>query len=113
MISRVWHGWTTPANADAYEALLKREIVPGIQDRGIAGFRGMQVCRREHGGAMEFMTIMWFDSMDAIRAFAGDDPEVAVVPPAARALLARFDARSQHFDVKFETASHGYSNVTT
>lgn len=111
MISRVWHGWTTPADADAYEGLLKREIVPGIQDRGIAGFRGMQVCRREHGDAVEFMTIMWFDSLDAVRAFAGDDPEVAVVPPAARVLLARFDTRSQHYDVRFETASHGYSNV--
>ena len=115
MINRIWHGWTTPANADAYEALLKREIVPGILDRGIAGFRGMQVCRREHsqGDAVEFMTIMWFDSMDAVRAFVGDDPEVAVVPPAARALLARFDARSQHYDVKFETASHGSPNVAT
>lgn len=113
MISRIWHGWTTLANADAYEALLKREIVPGIQDRGIAGFRGMQVCRRGQGDAVEFMTIMRFDSMDAVRAFAGDHPEVAVVPPAARALLARFDARSQHYDVQFETASRGSSNVAT
>jgi heme-degrading monooxygenase HmoA len=113
MITRVWHGWTTPANADAYEALLKREIVPSIQDRGIAGFRGMQVCRRKQGDAVEFMTIMWFDSMDAVRTFAGDDPDEAVVPPAARALLAHFDARSEHYDVKFETVSHGYSNVAT
>ncbi len=113
MICRVWHGWTTPANADAYEALLKREIVPGIQDRGISGFWGMQMCRRDHGDVVEFLTIMWFDSMDAVRAFAGDDPEVAVVPPAARALLARFDARSQHYDVTFETASHGHSNVVS
>lgn len=103
MICRVWHGWTTPANADAYEALLKREIVPGIQDRGIAGFCGMQVCRREQGDAVEFMTVMWFESMDAVSAFAGDDPEVAVVPPEARALLARFDARSQHYDVKLDS----------
>lgn len=108
MISRVWHGWTTPANADAYEALLKREIVPSIQDRGIAGFRGMQVCRRDQGDAVEFMTIMWFDSMDGVRAFAGDDVEAAVVPPAAQTLLARFDARSQHYHVQFDATPHGH-----
>lgn len=107
MICRVWHGWTTPANADAYEALLKREIVPGIQERGISGYRGMQVCRREHGDAVEFMTIMWFESMDAVRTFAGDDPETAVVPLAARAFLARFDARSQHYDVQFDATPRG------
>lgn len=107
MICRVWHGWTTPANADAYEALLKSEIVPGIHGRGIAGFREMQVCRREQGDAVEFMTVMWFESIESVRAFAGDDYEVAVVPPAARALLARFDARSQHYEVKLDTVPHG------
>ncbi len=107
MICRVWHGWTTAANADTYEALLAREIVPGIQNRGIGGYRGMQVCRREDGDTVQFMTIIWFESMDAVRAFAGDDPEVAVVPPAARALLARFDARSQHYGVRLEAAPLG------
>jgi len=102
MISRIWHGWTTPANADAYEALLKSEIFTGIQARRIAGYRGIQLLRRNLGHEVEFITIMWFDSIDAVRAFAGEDYEAAVVPSKARALLARFDARSQHYEVRDE-----------
>ncbi len=100
MISRIWRGWTTPANADTYEALLKTEIFSGIQNRHIAGYRGIQLLRRELGDEVEFVTIMWFDSLDAVRAFAGEEYEIAVVPPKARAVLARFDARSQHYDVR-------------
>jgi heme-degrading monooxygenase HmoA len=102
MISRVWHGWTTAANADAYETLLKSEIFTGIEGREIAGYRGIHLFRRNLGKEVEFVTVMWFDSMDAVRAFAGEDYEVAVVPPKARALLSRFDARSQHYEVKAE-----------
>jgi antibiotic biosynthesis monooxygenase (ABM) superfamily enzyme len=102
MISRVWHGWTTPANADAYEALLKSEIFTGIRDRQIAGYRGIHLFRRNIGDEVEFVTVMWFDTIEAVRAFAGEDYEVAVVPPKARALLSRFDARSQHYEVKAE-----------
>jgi antibiotic biosynthesis monooxygenase (ABM) superfamily enzyme len=100
MISRVWHGWTTPENADAYEALLKSEIFIEIKSRKIAGYRGIHLFRRNLGQEVEFVTIMWFDSIEAVRAFAGEDYEVAVVPPKARALLSRFDARSQHYEVK-------------
>ncbi|NWG11810.1 antibiotic biosynthesis monooxygenase [Candidatus Bathyarchaeota archaeon] len=102
MISRVWHGWTTPANADAYEALLKSEIFTGIKNRQIAGYRGIHLFRRDLGKEVEFVTVMCFDSIEAIRAFAGEDYEVAVVPPKARALLLRFDSRSQHYEVKAE-----------
>jgi len=102
MISRVWHGWTTPENADAYEALLKSEIFVGIADRQIAGYRGIQLFRRSLGEEVEFVTVMWFDSLDAVRAFAGEDYEAAVVPPKARAVLSHFDARSQHYEVRVE-----------
>ncbi len=100
MIGRIWHGWTAPANADAYEALLKSEIFVGIGQRKIPGYRGIQLFRRSLGAEVEFVTIMWFDSLEAVRVFAGEDYEVAVVPPKARTLLARFDARSQHYEVK-------------
>ena len=102
MISRIWHGWTTPANANAYESLLKSEIFQGIQDRQIAGYRGIHLLRRSLENEVEFVTIMWFDSMEAVRTFAGEDYEAAVVPPKARAVLSRFDARSQHYEVKVE-----------
>ena len=100
MIGRIWHGWTAPENADAYEALLKSEIFVGIQGRAIAGYRGINLFRREVGVEVEFVTIMWFDSLEDVRAFAGEDYETAVVPSKARVLLAHFDARSQHYEVK-------------
>jgi len=99
MISRIWHGWTSLQNADAYEALLKAEILPGIQGRGMPQYRGIDLLRRNHEREVEFVTVMWFDSYDAVREFAGDDYEQAVVPPKARALLSRFDSRAQHYDV--------------
>jgi antibiotic biosynthesis monooxygenase (ABM) superfamily enzyme len=100
MIARIWHGWTTQANADIYEALLREEIFAGIQARNIPGFRKIELLRRDLGAEVEFVTIMAFDSLDAVRAFAGEDYEAAVVPPKARAVLVRFDQRSQHYDVR-------------
>lgn len=100
MISRIWHGYTTPENADTYEALLKGEIIVGIKDRHIPGFREIQVYRRELGNEVEFVTVMWFDTLNAVRAFAGEDYEAAYVPEKARAILSRFDKRSQHYEVR-------------
>ena len=100
MIARIWHGWTTLENADSYEALLKEEIFIGIKNRKIAGFMKIQLLRRNLENETEFITIMAFDTWDSVRAFAGEDYEVAVVPPKARALLSRFDARSQHYEVR-------------
>jgi len=100
MISRIWHGYTIPQNADAYEMLLKEEIFVGISGRNIEGFREIQLFRRDLGAEVEFVTVMWFDTLDAVRIFAGQDYEVAVVPPKARELLAHFDERSQHYDVR-------------
>jgi hypothetical protein len=102
VISRIWHGWTTPANADAYQALLQQEIFAGIQARRIAGYRGIQLLRRDLGSEVEFVTIMVFESLDAVRAFAGNDYAVAVVPAAARALLAHYDTHSQHYQLCVE-----------
>ena len=100
MISRIWHGWTTLDNADKYEMLLKEEIFVGIQDRHIRGFKSIQLLRRDIGDEVEFVTIMLFDSLDAVREFAGEDYETAVVPEKARALLSHFDQRSQHYEVR-------------
>ena len=100
MIGRIWHGWTAPENADAYDELLREEIFTGIQNRNIVGYRGINLFRRDLGREVEFVTIMWFESLEDVRAFAGEDYETAVVPPKARALLAHFDARSQHYEVR-------------
>lgn len=100
MIERIWHGWTTRGNADAYERLARGRIVPGILGRGIAGFHGIDLMRREAGEEVEFVTVMRFESMVSVRAFAGDNPEKAVVPAEARALLARFDEQAAHYEVR-------------
>jgi heme-degrading monooxygenase HmoA len=102
MIARIWYGYTTPDNADAYEALLKTEIFPGIVARNIAGFRRIELLRGPVGEEVEFATVMWFDSLESVKAFAGADYETAVVSPKARAVLKRFEGRSRHYDVREE-----------
>jgi antibiotic biosynthesis monooxygenase (ABM) superfamily enzyme len=99
MISRLWHGWTAPEAADRYEDLLRSTIFPGILARDIAGFRRIELARRQMGDEVEFLTTMWFDSWSSVEAFAGPDREVSVVPEAARRLLSRFDAVAQHYEV--------------
>jgi antibiotic biosynthesis monooxygenase (ABM) superfamily enzyme len=100
VISRIWHGWTTPSNADGYESLLREEVFIGIKNRRIAGFVDIQMLRRTVGDEVEFVTIMRFESVEAIKQFAGEDYEACVVPPKARQLLSRFDSRSQHYEIR-------------
>lgn len=98
MITRLWRGWTSPNDADAYEALLLEEIFPNIARRAIPGYRGISLGRRPLGDEVEFVTIMWFDALADVVRFAGEDYESAVVPAKALALLARYDERSAHFE---------------
>jgi heme-degrading monooxygenase HmoA len=100
MIGRIWHGWTVPENADVYENLLRTEIFPGIASKNVPGYRGIQLLRRPVDKEIEFVTIMWFDSWQAVKEFAGEDYEQAYVPAKAREVLSRFDERSQHFEVR-------------
>lgn len=97
MIARMWRGWTTLENAAAYETLLQTEIMPGIASRKVRGYKGAHLLRRDLESEVEFVTILWFETMDAVREFAGSDYEKAVVPPQARAVLLRFDSRSAHY----------------
>jgi hypothetical protein len=98
-VCRAWRGWTTPENAAAYESLLRNAVIPGIEARAIAGFRHIDLMKRDLGAEVEFQTLMWFDSVDAIKAFVGDDYSVSHVPAAARAVLKRFDDRAAHYEV--------------
>lgn len=87
MISRIWHGWTNRENADAYEKLLRTEIFINISNKSIKGYRGIHLLRRDVDEGVEFVTIMWFENLNAVRAFAGEEYGIAVVPPEARKLL--------------------------
>jgi antibiotic biosynthesis monooxygenase (ABM) superfamily enzyme len=98
MIFRIWHGWTTPENADAYQRIVQAEVFEMIADKKIAGYRGIDLLRRTAGDEVEFVTIMRFDTLDAVKAFVGEDYDTAFVPLQARAVLKRFDRRSQHYD---------------
>lgn len=100
MIKRIWHGYTTPEDADVYERLLKSGVISGIEGKRISGFRNIDVLRRPLGDEVEFITIMDFDSLDAVKAFVGDDYEQCYVPNAARQVLKRFDQTSQHYEVR-------------
>lgn len=100
MIVRIWHGWTLPENADRYECLLRDEIFPGIFEKKVDGLVGIDLLRRPAGDEVEFVTMMWLASWEAVTTFAGDDPERAYVPASARKVLARFDERSRHYEVR-------------
>jgi heme-degrading monooxygenase HmoA len=97
MIARIWHGYTKPENADAYEAMLKPEVLPGISR--VKGYRGSYFLRREQGSEVEFITILLWESLEALRDFAGPNYETAVVPPERRKVLSRFSERASHYEV--------------
>ena len=105
MVGRIWRAWATAENADSYEHLLRGKILPELD--AAEGCHGAYVLRREHRDEVEFVILHFFESIDAIRKFAGDNYETAVIPEPARKLLARFDATAQHYDVRAEPTPAG------
>ena len=99
MICRRWRGRTSPENADAYERIVRSEVIPGIEARKIPGFHHIDLMRRDLGGEIEFQTLMWFDELESIKAFMGEDLSVSHVPLEARAVLNSFDDRVAHYEV--------------
>lgn len=105
MIARIWHGYTSRENASVYEIMLKEEILTGIINRNIKGFVDIQLMTRKLDNEAEFVTVMRFNSINAVKEFAGDDYEKAVIYPHAKALLLRYDERSQHYEIKQSTSA--------
>jgi heme-degrading monooxygenase HmoA len=97
MIGRFWRGWATAQHAQEYEELFRTSILPGLQR--IDGFSGAYVLRRETEGEIEIMTITFFESFEAIRTFAGNEPALAHVTMEARQLLSRFEHIVTHYEV--------------
>ena len=100
MIARIWHGWTTPENADAYYKILTGKVIPQIESYKMEGYRKIEILRREHAEETEFITIMYFESLELVKQFMGEDYEIAHVPEVAQKVLKRWDDRSQHYEVK-------------
>jgi heme-degrading monooxygenase HmoA len=98
MIARLWRGWTTLENANAYEKLLRERVLPGLQR--IDGYRGGYILRQEGSDEVEFVVMNLFDSLEAVRAFAGPDYTVPVFEPEARQLLAKVEPVARHYEVK-------------
>jgi len=99
MILRIWHGYTSPSNANQYENLLTTEIIPMIKAMEIDGYQKIQVLRRELANEVEFTTIMWFNELENIKDFVGEDFETAHVPESARAVLKRYDTKAVHHEL--------------
>jgi antibiotic biosynthesis monooxygenase (ABM) superfamily enzyme len=98
MIARIWHGWTKRADAKTYEGMLRNEIFPGIFAREIPGYRGAELFTLEDGDEVEFVTLLRFDSMDAVQEFAGADEGKPVIYPKAEALITRME-RARHYRI--------------
>ena len=98
MIARIWHGWTKRADARIYEEMLQTEIFPSIAARNIQGYHGAELFIREDGDEVEFVTLLRFDSMDAVREFAGADEGKPVIFPKAEALIARME-HARHYRI--------------
>ena len=97
MISRIWHGWTTTEDSDKFESLLRAEVLPGIHR--VSGYNGAYLLRREAADQeIEFLTITQFTDMVAVKAFAGEDYERAVIAPGAGKFLTHYDERSAHYE---------------
>lgn len=99
MICPAWRGWTTKQDAGAYESVVRGDLIPGIEARRIPGLRAIDLVRRDRENDVEFMTLTWFDALDSVREFMGEDYQVAHVPPQAQAVLAAFDHQSAHYEV--------------
>jgi len=98
MIARIWHGWTKPADAKAYENMLRNEIFPSIAGLNISGYHGAELFIREDGNEVEFVTLLRFNSMEGVKEFAGADESKPVIFPKAEALITRME-QARHYRV--------------
>ena len=102
MIARTWRGTATMAQADAYHRHFTAKVAPHLKD--IAGHKGAYLLRREVDGQVEFLAVTLWDSIETIKAFAGPNPEVAIVEPEGRAALSAFDDFARHYEVAYSSA---------
>ncbi len=99
MIKRVWRGWTTPEQGDAYQRILINDVIPLIESKSIPGYISIEVLREDIGNEIEFSTIMTFTSIDSVIAFQGEDYARSHIPDIARKVLKRWDETCRHYDI--------------
>ena len=98
MIARIWHGWTKRVDAKTYENMLRNEILPSVAARNITGYRGAELFIREEGDEIEFVTLLRFDSMDAVKEFAGSDETKPMISLGVEKLLTRME-QARHYRI--------------
>jgi hypothetical protein len=103
MICRIWHGWTSHKDADSVEHVVRFELLPPLHAKQVSGFRGAQILRLARAGLTEFVHMLWFDDMEAVRALAGNDYERPLLSLKAQALLRRSDRKPEHYEVREKT----------
>lgn len=96
-IKRIWHGWTTPQNADQYQELLHKVIFPSIEAKNLSGFRRIELLRRDLEEEVEFVTIITFESLKDVIDFQGKEYEKSYVPEEAKKVLKRWNEMADHF----------------
>ena len=106
-VARIWRGWTTVENADAYQRVVDGEVLPAIFDRSIPGLVNAHLMRADtvENEEVEFTTIMWFESLDSVKNFMGEDYLRSHVPDNAQAVLKRFESEAKHFHIVDEFVS--------
>ena len=105
-VARIWRGWTTVENADPYQAIAEGEVFPAIIDRKIPGLVEAQLMRADDvvNGEVEFTTVIWFQDLDSVKNFMGEDYRRAHLPDEVRAVLTRFESEAKHFHIAGEFA---------
>jgi len=98
VIARIWKGWATHENASIYEELFKNTVLPKVT-QGVDGYVSTNLLRRVTGEKVEFTTVFWFDSLEAVKNFAGPNFEQAVVPEQVKALMSHYEETVHHHDV--------------
>ena len=106
LVCRLWRGIATNENAPRYETIVREQVIADIEAREMPGFLHIDLARRSVPEGVEFLTIMWFDGLDAVTRFVGADHEAAHVPTEARAVLLSFDPRAARFDVVERRPQH-------
>ncbi len=97
-VKRIWHGWTTPENAEAYQQVLHDHVIPSIEDKKIPGYVSIELLRLNHDEEVEFVTVMTFESLQNVIDFQGEDYSRSYVPAAAQKVLKRWDERASHYE---------------
>jgi heme-degrading monooxygenase HmoA len=107
MVARIWRGAARAADADAYAEYMRRTGIAGY--RSTPGNRGAWMLRRNVGDKTEFVMLTLWDSVDAVKAFAGEDYERAVFYPEDDRYLIERDLTSAHYEVVSDTNARASS----